>query len=413
MNAKLPLPNPAAPPEEPIVEGNRVRVLWQKFTLFIRRIKQHKWLVWLDPPIFIVLVLAIILFTIKQVQAPLATPQTQTETQTQSDSAPPTEQKQDGEQAQDPKAQEPKTSTPPPATSGGGGSSSGGGGSSGGACGSSATHVPDGPDGMGGCWPGPSNTGVPGGVSLSNYSGPCTITTAGTVIDAKTVNCQLLIRANNVVIKRSHLKGGVSGLEADGASFTIQDSFLDNGICQNCSVDGWNFTIERTEITGSNRGAYCMHVCTVRDSWIHGTGLDPNSEWHASAVRAEQYATLIHNVLACDYTGPFNNDEIGCSADMSGYPDFAPITHNTIDGNLFRSNNVGIGFCAYGGGTSGKPYSGSSNNATYIVFKNNVFERGANGKCGAYGAITDFKSGRTGNEWTNNKWSDGATVNPG
>ncbi len=68
--------------------------------------------------------------------------------------------------------------------------------------------------------------------------------------------------------------------------------------CVNCSVDGWNFTILRTEITGSNRGAYCMHVCEIRDSWIHGTELDPNSEAHASAVRVEQYATLVHNTLA-------------------------------------------------------------------------------------------------------------------
>ncbi len=80
---------------------------------------------------------------------------------------------------------------------------------------------------------------------------------------------------------------------------------------------------------------------TIRDSWIHGTGLDPTSEWHASAVRVEQYATLVHNTLACDYTGPFNNNEIGCSADMSGYADFAAIHNNTIDGNLFMANPIG------------------------------------------------------------------------
>jgi hypothetical protein len=208
------------------------------------------------------------------------------------------------------------------------------------------------------------------------------------------------------------LKGGVSGLEGSGASFRVEDSWLDNGVCEGCSVEGWNFTILRTEITGSNRGAYCMRTCTVQDTWIHATGLDPNSEWHASAMRAEQYATIIHNVLACDYTGPFNNNEIGCSADMSGYPDFAPIMHNTIDGNLFGANPIGLGFCAYGGGTGSKPYSNNAQNATYIVFKNNVFQRGSNGKCGTWGAITDFIVGRTGNQWTNNKWSDGATVDP-
>ena len=294
-------------------------------------------------------------------------------------------------------------------SSNGGGSNNGGGS---GTCAVSTQHLPDGPDGMGGCWPGPSNTGVPNGVALSNYSGPCTITTPNTVIDAKNITCQILVRADNLTIKRSYLTGGVSGLESDGASFRIEDSTLENGVCADCSVDGWNSTILRTEINGSNRGLYCMHVCLLQDSWIHGTALDPNSQWHASAMRAEQYATVTHNVLACDWTGPFNNDELGCSADMSGYPDFAPIHHNTISSNLFRANPVGLGFCAYGGGTGGKPYSNDPLNATYVVFTNNVFERGSNNKCGTWGAITDFIVGRTGNQWTGNKWSDGATVNP-
>ena len=289
------------------------------------------------------------------------------------------------------------TTTPPPAT---------------GTCAVSTPHVPGGPDGMGGCWPGLANTGFPIDKKLSPYTGPCTITTPNTVIDAKVVDCQILVRADNLTIRNSLLRGGVSGMESNGASFTIEDSKLENGVCVNCSVDGWNFTIKRTEINGSNRAAYCMHVCRIENSWLHGTALDPNSEWHASAVRAEQYASLYHNVLACDWTGPFNNDELGCSADMSGYPDFAPIHHNTIDSNLFAANPIGLGFCAYGGGTATKPYSGDPLNATYIVFKNNVFQRGSNGKCGTWGAITDFAVGRTGNQWTGNKWSDGATVNP-
>jgi hypothetical protein len=98
---------------------------------------------------------------------------------------------------------------------------------------------------------------------------------------------------------------------------------------------------------------------------------------------------------------------------MSGYPDFAPINHNTLDRNLFMSNNIGNGFCVYGGGTSGKPYSNDPLNATYIVFTNNVFQRGANGQCGSYGPVTDFISGRTGNVWSGNKYDNGTVVNPG
>ncbi|HSX29095.1 MAG TPA: hypothetical protein VLE73_00885 [Candidatus Saccharimonadales bacterium] len=305
------------------------------------------------------------------------------------------------------------TPTPPPSS---------------GTCATSTPHIPDGPDGMGGCWPGPSNTGPSAAESsMSTYSGSCTITAANTTIDSKVVNCNPLTvgtGASGLVIKNSYVKGGV--ISDGSATFTIQDSVIDNNqsngyacgdpnnATTECGVGYRNFTILRTEIMHTNRAAYCESTCTIQDSYFHGTNLQPiaSNLAHASSVRNEQYLTLRHNALGCDYTGPFPNGEIGCSADMSGYPDFAPIMHATIDKNLFLSNNVGAGFCAYGGGTSGKPYSNDANNATYIVFTDNVFQRGANGKCGTYGPITDFKTGRTGNVWTNNKYDNGTVVSP-
>ena len=98
---------------------------------------------------------------------------------------------------------------------------------------------------------------------------------------------------------------------------------------------------------------------------------------------------------------------------MSGYPDFAPIMHDTIDKNLFMQGNIGQGYCAYGGGTAGKPFSSDPNNATYIVFTNNVFQRGANGRCGTYGPVTAFAVNNPGNQWVNNRWDSGELVSPG
>ena len=293
---------------------------------------------------------------------------------------------------------------------------------------SAAANTPGGSDGVGGCFPGPGNVGIPAGTVLTTYTGPCTITTANAVIDAKDIQCDGLdIRANNVTISRSRIRDSVHGIEGAGASFTITDSFLDgaqinNGgyACVDCGVDGWNTTVIRTEIVHTNRGVYCMNGCTVRDSWIHDTNLDtrpcPQAPYntcpHASAIRVEQNSTLIHNTLDCSFTGPFN-DDLGCSANISGYPDFAPIHNNTLDTNLFVANNIGTGFCAYGGGTANKPFSTDPTNATYVVFQNNVFQRGPNGKCGTYGPVTDFISGRTGNVWQNNRWDNGSTVPPG
>jgi hypothetical protein len=307
-------------------------------------------------------------------------------------------------------------------------------------CASQSANVPDGKDPSGGCFPGPSNTGVPAGTALSNYTGPCTITAANTVIDSKTVNCSPLevgSSASGLVIKNSRVNGGVIQ-EGGSATFTIQDSTIDNAVnypactapsscaagkyacgdpnnaTTQCGVGYRNFTILRTEILNTNRAAYCEKNCLIQDSYFHGTNLwpDHSNEAHASSVRVEQGVTLTHNSLACDYTGPFPNGELGCSADISGYPDFAPINHNTIASNLFGTNNAGAGYCVYGGGTPGKPYSNDPTNATYVVFKDNVFQRGGNGTCGTYGPVTHFITGRTGNSWSGNIWDNGTTVAP-
>lgn len=273
---------------------------------------------------------------------------------------------------------------------------------------------------------------------MAAYSGSCTINSANVTIDSKVINCSPLnisSGASNVVIKNSYIMGGVINQSTE--SFTIQDSLVDNGLsypaCSDgscsagtyacgdpnnatfdCGVGYKNFTILRTEIVNTNRAAYCESTCTIEDSYFHGTNLWPDVSdlAHASSVRAEQYLTLRHNSLGCDYTGPFPNGDIGCSADLTGYPDFAPIMHNTIDKNLFLANNIGNGYCAYGGGTLGKPYSSDPTNATYISFTNNIFQAGTNGKCGAYGAATDFIPGNTGNVWSNNKFDDGSDANP-
>jgi len=167
----------------------------------------------------------------------------------------------------------------------------------------------------------------------------------------------------------------------------------------------------RTEIINTNRAAYCQSSCLIQDSYFHGTNLWPDASnlAHASSVREEQNLTLRHNSLHCSYTGPFVNNEIGCSADLTGYPDFAPIKNNTVDGNLFVAN-TGNAFCAYGGATAGKPFSGDPTNATNQKFTNNVFQRGTNNKCSAYGPVTNFDKTRPGNVWSGNVWDDGTAV---
>lgn len=279
-----------------------------------------------------------------------------------------------------------------------------------GTCPVAGANKPGAADPWGTCWPGPGNTGIPAGTALTAYTGPCTITVAGTVIDSKTIICPTLdIRTANVVIRKSMLQGtDVTNSAASGASFTIIDSKVTNGAREQCLCIGdHDFTALRVEVLGGNRSAYCARRCTIQDSWFHGQQLQ--GAQHGSGLREEQFTTARHSVLVCDYPIADDSTSLGCSADLTGYPDFAPIHDNRIEKNLFLAS-ITDSYCAYGGATNGKPFSGDPLNATNQVFINNVFQRGSNQRCGAFGPITSFATNRTGNVWSGNIWDDGAVV---
>jgi hypothetical protein len=254
-------------------------------------------------------------------------------------------------------------------------------------------------------WPNATNTGVPAGTALTAYTGPCTITAANTVIDAKTVGCDLTIRAVNVTITRSHINGSV-GI-GNGGGLSIADTTIVTAP-NTSGLDGTNFTATRLDVSGGNRGSWCMSACTIRDSYFHGQRISAGA--HASAVRMEQNGSLIHNTLLCD---PVVGTGGGaCSADLTMYPDFVPIHDVKVLGNHLVTP-PGSYYCSYGGGTAGKPYSTDPSNATNMVFRDNVFDRGPWGACGGLkgGApISGWKATNSGNTWAGNVWSDGVPL---
>lgn len=255
-------------------------------------------------------------------------------------------------------------------------------------------------------WPDSSNTGVPAGTNLTTYSGPLTITAPGTIIDSKIITGDLAIKAANVTIKNSKIIGSVATDEdSTGYSFTIADSSVDVGAKGGTGVGAVNFTMTGVQVTGGNRSVNCWHDCLIQDSYVHGQFTDNSGVMHESGIRMGQNTTIRHNTITCD--APDVPPDAGCSAGLTGYGDFGPVQNNVIDNNLF--NTTTGGYCAYGGSSPGKPYSSGTKN---VVFTNNVFVRGSNGKCGKYGPITSFDSSLPGNVWTGNVWSDGGVVPP-
>lgn len=276
--------------------------------------------------------------------------------------------------------------------------------------------VAGGPDPWGGCFPGPGNTGIPAGVQLTDYTGPCDITSDGTTVEAKLIsNCYTLsIHANDVTITNSKFVG--SNIDVESGSLQISDSEADFGADRDGQgFTGSNIVAERLNFFGGHRQVWCDH-CTVEDSYFHGQNISQDPEAHASAVRTEAFTTYRHNTIACDVAETPEGG--GCSAAQTGYPDFGPIHDNTVDKNFIVAPTAS-GYCAYGGWNPGKPFNDDPLNATYIAFTNNVVQRGTVANdikdwqepltdkdrytCGFWGPTTSYRPDRTGSVL----WDDG------
>ncbi len=128
--------------------------------------------------------------------------------------------------------------------------------------------------------PGPSNTGVPAGTQLRVHRGNIVITRPGTVISGLDIHGYVDVRARDVTIRNSIIRGGAAGRQdslvrsaSNGASLTISDSEL-VASAPNPGVDGlrgWNITADRLDIHGVIDPAHFWGAGNVRlrDSWIH------------------------------------------------------------------------------------------------------------------------------------------------
>lgn len=116
-------------------------------------------------------------------------------------------------------------------------------------------------------YPSLASVGVPAGVTLTDYAGPLSVRTAGTVIDGKMINGCLDIEAANVTIRNSSIVCGsasdIAGIFADNAPATA------------------NLRIEHVEIncvTGKRHGIW-GHSMIVTGTYIHDceNGLEVNA----------------------------------------------------------------------------------------------------------------------------------------
>jgi hypothetical protein len=277
-------------------------------------------------------------------------------------------------------------------------------------------------------FPNASNTGVPAGTTLTTYTGPCTITAANTVIDAKDFRptCTGLdIRTTGVVIRRSIIQGPIDMDNGTNNSLTIETSRVygdEDTLLKMPAIRGQNLTAKYLHVTGGQHNIQCKTNCTIEYSYLVNQWNPNGFDFHNNAFIANEgdNMNIRFNTLFCDAI--LNATDGGCTADLSLIADFSPIYNVLIEGNLFKSNgaNSSAGYCLHLPEEPGKPYGNSAQNCTNVRVINNIFERKAssthpvNGACGVFGTVTSScGTGRAGYVWSGNKfYPDGATVSP-
>ncbi|HSX42850.1 MAG TPA: hypothetical protein VLF59_02070 [Candidatus Saccharimonadales bacterium] len=291
---------------------------------------------------------------------------------------------------------------------------SGGGGSGG--CATTGSYVPDGPDPWGGCWPGPSSTGVSTGTTLTkpgvNSDGNYVVTTPNAVvsgIDLTGVSGEggVLVQATGVTIKNSKVRFvdvDFAAPNADGGAHptVIQDTEINcdqvhTGI--STAVYYGNYTLQRVHVHDCENGLDMSagHVQVYNSYWHHlymcpdPACPEPGSP-HTGVVQGDPGAnsTMTHNWMEAinlsDCVPLTNYDDGHCNA--SGV-----IGWNNLGGG---SNNVLIKQnMLKGGGSSIRCPSLASTN--FVVTDNRVYaaynSTGLSDDCAAYDAHDNRDAG--------------------
>jgi hypothetical protein len=250
-------------------------------------------------------------------------------------------------------------------------------------------------------YPDSTTTGFPAGTSLTPYGGSCTVS-RDTVIERALLRCRVDVTDGaDLVIRASRIEGVVD--VDDGASVLIEDSEIDAGTERTAAVGYHNITVRRSEIRGGQHGVNCVANCRVEDSYLHSQFVSAGSDAHLQPFISNggRDVVLAGNTMSC--TVDSNSAGGGCTANVSIFGDFSGNSNFLIEGNYFVASEAN-GYCVYGGSDPGKPYGGEVSDIRYI---GNVFERGANGRCGYWGPVTSFDPSAPGNVWSGNVWDDG------
>lgn len=214
-----------------------------------------------------------------------------------------------------------------------------------------------------------ANTGVPAGTTLTVHDGPLTITKDNTVIDGMDIRGMVKVRANNVTIKNSILRGTNNQSNSHllqnsegGKNLLVIDSTLSPAYPSPyiSGIVGYNYTLKRVDInnvidqlsvTGDN--------ILVEDSWFHSNlhyEKDPN--WNGKPSHDDNVQISAGNNIV------FRNSVLESSkgAAVMITQNYGAVSNVTFDSNWLNGGSCTVNIVER---TYGPPAG--------LVFRNNIF----------------------------------------
>lgn len=307
---------------------------------------------------------------------------------------------------------------------------------SGGNCPSNTANTPGGKDPWGGCFPGPGNTGIPAEVKAVDVSDGTIYPpnralprdNHGWIIDGG----QVRLNAPDAVVDGVKDLHGVNvppdtgGTIANSDIGDVNDSSNQPLTVVDDTIDGGNDTayspmiatgtgsivVERIDASNGGHGVLCYSNCTVKDSWLHDNSTSsPTAHQNGIFLGGGSNNTIAHNSVGCVSAS-------GCTADIGALDSTnnGPQVNELFTQNLLIQSPPSLGagqtgYCVY----PGPDQNPEAFRASGVVWRDNVFQKGPNGKCARNGPVYGWWPSTCSPNpctWTNNTWDDGTELKP-
>ena len=153
-------------------------------------------------------------------------------------------------------------------------------------------------------WPNASNTGVPGGTKLTP-SGRITISADGATVSAHDISGDVLIDANNVVLKNCKITNGGFGIvkiERNRTGITVQDCEINGVGTLNDGSNGiWdrgsNSSFLRNNIYNVENGIVPGDGDLIQDNYIHDLIASGSPHYDGIQIDGGANITIRHNTI--------------------------------------------------------------------------------------------------------------------